>query len=199
VTQTGWATPETVQGVEDAVEQYGSPVEQIVLHRINEDSYYYWQLTTRKRPGEVIMLLRRKNGKYLLHTKAFYPPGVYRLLSGGIKHGEDLVQALQRETYEETGLDCRIDRFMAIIGHRFCWHDREIPFVSYLFALHEKSGTLQPMDTGEEITDFGEVPLEGLPRIADELESLPPNWIDWGRFRAPAHRLAYRLLTSQES
>ena len=56
-------------------------------------------------------MIRRRNGLYLVHTKAFYPQGVYRLLTGGIKPGEPLLEALAREAQEETSLTLRIERF----------------------------------------------------------------------------------------
>src|SRR5260221_385666 len=52
--------------------------------------------------GEVCMVVRRPDGKLLTMKKTLYPPGAYRLLTGGINHGERVLDALLRETYEET-------------------------------------------------------------------------------------------------
>ncbi|MCS7179708.1 MAG: NUDIX domain-containing protein, partial [Anaerolineae bacterium] len=49
------------------------------------------------REGEVVLLLRRADGSLLLHTKTFYPDGVYRLPSGGIRRGEKVLAAAARE------------------------------------------------------------------------------------------------------
>ena len=70
------------------------------------------------RIGEVCMVVRRKNGKLLTAIKTFYPPGAFRLLTGGIGHGESIEAALLRETAEETGLDVAVRRFLAVIEYQ---------------------------------------------------------------------------------
>src|SRR5689334_10837308 len=61
--------------------------------------------------GEVCMVLRRANGRLLTAIKTFYPSGAYRLLTGGVGHGESIAAALLREIDEETGLDVAVRRF----------------------------------------------------------------------------------------
>src|SRR2546425_1084616 len=70
------------------------------------------------RVGEVCMVVRRPNGKILLSIKTFYPRGAYRLPTGGIHHGERILDALRRETAEETGLETQLRRFLAAIHSR---------------------------------------------------------------------------------
>src|SRR5262245_8008181 len=55
--------------------------------------------------GEVCMVIRRPRGTLLTAIKTFYPPGAYRLLTGGVGHGEPIDAALLREVDEETGLE----------------------------------------------------------------------------------------------
>ena len=38
----------------------------------------------------------------------------------------------------------------------------------------------------------------GLNEVAEKLETLPPDWLDWGRYRATAHRLIVELLGAEE-
>ena len=68
--------------------------------------------------AEVCMVIRRRNGKVPLSIKTFYPRGAYRLPTGGIHHGELILDALRRETAEETGLETEIKRFLAWITYR---------------------------------------------------------------------------------
>ena len=70
------------------------------------------------RIGEVCMVVRRTNGKLLTAVKTFYPPGAFRLLTGGVSHGERIEAALLRETAEETGLAVAVRRFLAVIEYR---------------------------------------------------------------------------------
>jgi 8-oxo-dGTP pyrophosphatase MutT (NUDIX family) len=67
--------------------------------------------------GEVCMVIRRPGGALLTAIKTFYPPGAYRLLTGGVGHGEPIEAALLREVEEETGLDVEVQRFVAVIEY----------------------------------------------------------------------------------
>jgi 8-oxo-dGTP pyrophosphatase MutT (NUDIX family) len=185
---------EPPRGVAEAVARYGQPVERKYTYPVSRETLLYWESILRKRAAEVVLLLRRPNGRYLVHTKAFYSPGVYRLLSGGIKPGEDLLMAVRREAWEETGLEVRIERFLGVIQHVFSYQGKSLPFTSYLFLVAEEGGTLGNRDPEEAISAYREIEPTDLLRLAEELEMLPPQWADWGRFRATPHRLAAEVL-----
>jgi len=182
-------------GLLGAIKRYGRPVERSYVHRVGKT--FFPTSAGPKRLFEVVILLRRPNGLYLVHTKEFYPKGTYRLLSGGVKPGEDLITAVRREALEETGLEVRIESFLGILRHQFVCEGRNLPFVSYLFAVVEEGGVLGCNDPHEAIVGFREVTLPEITATADSLESLPPDWLEWGRFRATAHRLAGELLSNQ--
>jgi 8-oxo-dGTP pyrophosphatase MutT (NUDIX family) len=177
-----------VAGLRAALARFGEPALEQVHLPVSEDTIAYWEHVRKRRAAEVIMLLERKSGLYLVHTKAFYPQGVYRLISGGIKAGEDLVAAVRRETDEETGLDISIQAFLAVFQFHFTHNDVSVPFTSFLFHVRETGGVLANQDPTEAITDFRDVTLDELEHIAERLEELAPDWIDWGRFRAAPHR-----------
>jgi len=199
-----------IPGLAQAIERYGPPIERCFVQQVSEETFRYWESVRRKRNAEVVILLRRKNGRYLVHTKGFYPPGTYRLISGGIKPNEDLLDAVQRETHEETGLEVRIERFLGLLRYRFQWQAPDwiggvgglppnetiggLPFTSCLFAVAEQGGTLGLNDPGEAISGYREVSLQELGALAEQLEALPPEWNDWGRFRAMAHRFILEVL-----
>ena len=188
-----------VRGVQQAIERYGLPGVRSYVYQVTQETCRYWEMVRRKRDAEVVMLLRRHSGRYIVHTKAFYPKGVYRLLTGGIKPGEDLVAALEREMAEETGLDTSVERFLGILDYRFVHQKRSIAFRSYLFALVERgSNVLASNDPKEAISGYREIPLAELSDLASDLEALSPDWLDWGRFRAAAHRFIVEALTSPD-
>ena len=189
------AEPVRVRGLQEAIEQYGSPERRVYTYQVGKDTFLYWELVLRKRAGEVVIVLQRPNGHYLVHTKAFYPRGTYRLLTGGIKPGEDLLDALRREVAEETGLQVQVERFLGILEHRFQHRGRQLSFTSFVFLLRELGGSLQANDRKERISGFREVSLEGLLELADRLEALPPDWVEWGRFRASVHRFVVEVLS----
>jgi NAD+ diphosphatase len=153
------------------------------------------------RYGEVCMVVRRPNGKLITAIKTFYPAGAFRLLTGGVDHGESIAVALLREVAEETGLDMVVRRLLAVIEYRLAMlHPRR--FASFVFLLDEVGGVLAARDEGEQIGAFRELAVDELPALAEVLERVPDefsqdidgSWRDWGRFRAVAHRVVYDAL-----
>jgi 8-oxo-dGTP pyrophosphatase MutT (NUDIX family) len=183
-------------GLAEAVARYGEPAVRAYTFAVSQASADYWQLVRRNRAAEVVFLIRRPNGRYLVQTKSVYPAGVYRLMSGGIKRKEDLLAALLREIHEETGLTVRVERFLGILGYHFEYGELSQPFISYLFVVAEEGGTLGAQDTDEDISGYREVTVAELGALAEQLEGLAPDWVDWGRFRAAAHRFALEQLSA---
>jgi 8-oxo-dGTP pyrophosphatase MutT (NUDIX family) len=170
--------------------------------------------------GEVCMVIRRLSGALLTAKKTFYPPGAYRLLTGGVKHDEPIQAALLREVEEETGLEVEIRRFLAVIEYHLDrgWGmgDGHLPstiphpsslisytFVTFVFLLDEIGGTLGAHDPEERIEAFCEIEVAELPALAAMLDGIGDgfdpqiggSWSDWGRFRAVVHRVVYAALT----
>jgi len=180
---------EPVRGVGAAAHTYGEPVEVVARLDLTLQGLHYWEQVTHKRTAEVVLALRRPDGRIVVHTKAFYPDGVYRLLTGGCKSGEDLVEAALREGWEETGTHLTIERFVAVIHNRFQHGLDTIRFDSYLFLLSDEGQELHSNDPDEAITDYQFVTPTELIAVADQLDALAPEWADWGHFRAVSHRL----------
>ncbi len=155
------------------------------------------------RYGEVCMVVRRPDGTLITAIKTFYPPGAFRLLTGGVHHGEPIADALMRELAEETGLDVAVRRFLAVIEYE----QPELPapaFATFAFLVDELGGTLAAQDQAERIGAFRDLPVAELPALAEALAAAPDehsdeiggSWRDWGNFRAVVHRVVYDLLRS---
>jgi ADP-ribose pyrophosphatase YjhB (NUDIX family) len=150
--------------------------------------------------AEVCMVIRRRNGKVPLSIKTFYPRGAHRLPTGGIHHGEEVLDALFRETEEETGLETEVRRFLAWITYR-SESDPEGPplFHTFAFLLDEVGGMFETRDLEEQIEEWIEIEPAALADIAerlDRLQSAPSqdiggDWADWGHFRAIVHRVVH--------
>ncbi|QBD81866.1 NUDIX hydrolase [Ktedonosporobacter rubrisoli] len=157
------------------------------------------------RYGEVCMVLRRKNGRLLLMKKTFYPEGAYRLLTGGIQHGEGIQHALLREVHEETGLNVEIESFLAALDYRLQSDLSRPVFYSFAFFLNEVSGELGALDADEKVENFLEIDASELPLRAGYLEQIGShysheiagNWHDWGIFRAAIHYAVWDALRNQ--
>lgn len=186
------------QEIEALITQFGQPRRHTCTMDVGHETFDTW---TRKIStghvacrGEVIMVIVRPNGNVLLHTKDFYPSGVYRLLSGRVLWQEAVEETLHREVKEETSLDVKVERFLCLIEYEFRCKGSSIPFVSYVFEIREVAGQLCCLDDGERITDFREASVGQLPSVAAQLEQLEPQWRDWGNFRAIAHHMVEEIL-----
>jgi 8-oxo-dGTP pyrophosphatase MutT (NUDIX family) len=153
--------------------------------------------------AEVCMVVRRRNGKLPLCIKTFYPRGAYRLPTGGIHHAEPILDALLRETTEETALETEVRRFLAWITYRDASSPERPPlFHTFAFLLDEIGGTFKTRDEEEQIEDWIEIEPSALHDVADRLDgigSAPSNeiggdWADWGHFRAIVHRVVHEEL-----
>jgi 8-oxo-dGTP pyrophosphatase MutT (NUDIX family) len=153
--------------------------------------------------AEVCMVIRRRNGKLPLSIKTFYPRGAYRLPTGGIHHGERILDALRRETMEETGLETETKRFLAWITYRPVSTPAGPPlFHTFAFLLDEVSGQFHTSDLEEQIEEWIEVDPSTLGEVADRLDRIGSepskdiggDWADWGHFRAIVHRVVHEEL-----
>ena len=142
----------------------------------------------------------------LLHIKTFYPPGAFRLPTGGIHTGEAVAETLAREIFEETGLTVgdgtdrvQVQRFLGILAYTLSHPELgAAPFATYHFLVRMPDGaTLTPQDPEESIGGWEWRPASQLGAIADRLEKVGQEsaaWADWGRFRALSHRFVARQL-----
>jgi len=146
----------------------------------------YWRRVLADRRGEVIFVVERPAG-VILHTKDTYPPGTYRLPSGGVGWGETVLSALHREVREEMGLEVEVERLLGLLEYKIRCEEETLPFVSYVFLVKGGDGELVPQDEKEHITSFRQVPAAELAAVADSLRAIEEDWRDWGEFRALAH------------
>lgn len=197
--------PQDVQNeLEQLAQRYGQPLVRTVDL---EASNLFDPLNKTDRYGEVCMVIRRKNGLLLTMVKTIYPKGAYRLPTGGINYGEPIRDALLRETYEETGLQVNIQRFLAAVAYRIPAINLEPIFYTFAFLLDEVSGTLGAIDETERVEAFREIEPGELPRVAQTLESVKNEysdeidgiWRDWGHFRAVIHRAVLEALQRYSS
>jgi ADP-ribose pyrophosphatase YjhB (NUDIX family) len=175
--------------------RYGSPRRVEVMIRP-----FFDPVQRPDRFAEVCMVIRRRNGKVPLSIKTFYPRGAHRLPTGGIHHGEAVLDALFRETEEETGLETKVTRFLAWITYRSESDPTGPPlFHTFAFLLDEIGGTFETRDREEQIEEWIEVQPGALADVAaklDAIRSAPSkdiggDWADWGRFRAIVHRVVH--------
>src|SRR5258707_14636393 len=104
--------------------------------------------------AEVCMVVRRPAGTVLLSIKTFYPRGAFRLPTGGIDRDEPILEALIRETLEETGLRLEAQRFLARLTYLDGPGGPPV-FHSFAFLLDDPSGApIVPLDEHEQLESY---------------------------------------------
>lgn len=173
---------------------YGQPEMRTI--EIEGDEYLFSSrlYRSRDRRGEVVLAIERPGRCVLLHSKGWYEPGVYRLLSGGIDLDEAVETTLARELEEETGLSLGITHFLGVLDCHIVYNLRTVSFVSYVFHLSRTEGVLRLPHTAEDISEFRDVPIANLPSVAEDLRHVPPPRTGWGRWRAVAHDFVYEMV-----
>lgn len=160
-------------------------------HRLSvgPDFYRLMAENGRKRDGEVVLAIRRPDGLLLLHTKPFYPPDTWRMPTGGVEWGETPAEAARREIAEETGLPARPDRLLGVLTYEVLAEGETalVHFASAVFLALAPDETPVRHDPQEQISGYRWVAPAALREIAERLCRLPPDWEDWGRYRALAH------------
>lgn len=136
------------------------------------------------RRGEVVFGVVRPNGKLILVTCEDYPKGIYRVPTGGINYGEDILAAVKRETMEELGLQTEILSFGGVIKLKFSHNEDSEMFYCYLFLLKEVSGNLLTDATDVEVSQVMEADYDNALRVHNDLLNIKGKWSDWGKFRA---------------
>lgn len=170
---------------------YGPTKEQDCRFELDRTGFHlWWQSTALRRRAEVVMAVQRSDGRLLLHAKGHYPPGTYRLPSGGVQWGESVLDALARELMEELGLQLLPAAMPGLVRYALVYDGQSLEFASYLFRFRVgKILRLSPQDPTEAITDFQWLEPEDLSSVAESLRGSSHGWHNWGAFRAVAHDL----------
>jgi 8-oxo-dGTP pyrophosphatase MutT (NUDIX family) len=176
---------------------FGPTVQREFQFELDATGYaYWWQTTALLRRAEVVMVVRRPDGRLLLHTKSHYPVGTYRLPSGGVRWNESVLEALAREQWEEMGLDLSPMAMPGLVRYSLLHKGRVLGFASYLFFLEATDdAVLTTRDPKEAISDFRWVQPSQVAGIARHLRGVMRAWDGWGPFRAIAHELLAEILS----
>jgi ADP-ribose pyrophosphatase YjhB (NUDIX family) len=141
-----FVTEEMIQEME---ERHGVPAESSFSYEVTEKEYNRIRSSQKHGRNHDVTLYIRKGGKYVVIAKPFYPPGLYRAPSGGLKPGESFDDGIEREMVEETGVQVELDRFILKTYVRFTFEDRTIDWRSFVFTAEYVSGEFEWTDTDE--------------------------------------------------
>jgi ADP-ribose pyrophosphatase YjhB (NUDIX family) len=90
------------------------------------------------------------NGDRLaLIRKHPFPADVWRPPGGGVKEGEDVVEAVLREAFEETGLRVELQRYLVEARARFAYGGRILDWRTHVFEATTGDEEIAAHDTDE--------------------------------------------------
>lgn len=173
-------------------------VEDITIKYANSSFFNKMKASVlRDRRGEVVFCVRRPDGRVIAITCREYPEGIFRIPTGGIGHGEDIIKAVYREVKEELGLEVEIRQFGGVLRIRFEHDEDFVMFYSYLFILDEKGGRLLLDASDDEISETMEVGTYELAVFVEKLKDIHGKWSDWGKFRYATSNAILKLLSGK--
>lgn len=175
-------------------ERYGEPS---ILEWSGDISGVEYDLATYdpKRMHDVTLFILNGDRLALIRKHPF-PPDVWRPPGGGVKPGEDFVEAVRREALEETGLHVELERYLVEARARFVYRPPELDWRTHVFLATTEDEELEPRDT-EEIAEARWGTLE---ELAGPLrERLLGTGRAFWRYRVALHDAALAALRSSPS
>jgi 8-oxo-dGTP pyrophosphatase MutT (NUDIX family) len=134
------------------------------------------------------------NGPRLaLIRKHPFPPDIWRPPGGGVKEGEDFVEAVRREALEETGLRVELDRYLVETHAQFVHDGRELDWRTHVLSATTEDDAITPLDTVE----IAEARWGTLDELAGPLrERLLATGRAFWRYRVALHDAAIAAIRS---
>ncbi|NIN01518.1 MAG: NUDIX domain-containing protein [candidate division Zixibacteria bacterium] len=135
--------------LEQIERKYGKPRELAMSFPMNPSEFEMLKESMRDGRNSDVTLFILKNEKVIVIAKPWYPEGLYRAPSGGIKPGEDIELSAKREAYEETGVTIELVTYLLRIHVTFTCGQVGEKWTSHIFAARYLSGHPHPIDTKE--------------------------------------------------
>lgn len=154
--------------LEQIERKYGKPRELTMSFPMNPPEFEMLKESMRDGRNSDITLFIFKNDKLIVIAKPWYPEGLYRAPSGGIKPDEDIELSAKREAYEETGTRIELARYILRIEVTFTCGPAETNWTSHVFTARYLSGEPHPIDT-REIKKVALLSLEELSALKGKL------------------------------
>lgn len=184
--------------VKKLVKRFGAFERATFEFKIESPAFAAWVRNMMRRRGEIVLVVPRGDGRVLLHTKPHYPDAVFRLPTGGVRPKEPAADAAKRETYEEIGFKPRALKLLGVLDNVFSLGETEYVYPSFVFQTEEFTRAPKPTDRREGISGFRDVDALSLRAVARQLENLPKQWREWGRFRAAPHAWLAERVTQMD-
>ncbi len=177
---------------EDIQKIYGKPRELTMSFPMHSSEFDMLKESMKDGRNSDVTLFIFKDKKIIVIAKPWYPEGLYRAPSGGIKPGEDMELSAKREAYEETGVEIELRKYVLRINVTFTCGQASEKWTSHIFTARYVSGVLKPIDTRE----IKKVNLMSLKELASLKEKLLSQDSGGLRYRAALTEATIREISS---
>jgi 8-oxo-dGTP pyrophosphatase MutT (NUDIX family) len=154
--------------LKDIEKVFGKPRELIMSYSMSPAEFQGLKDSMKDGRNSDVTLFIFKEGKAIVIAKPWYPKGLYRAPSGGLKPDEDLELCAKREAYEETGAEVELEKYILRIYVAFTCDDEKVNWTSHIFTARYISGDLKPVDT-KEIREVNVLSLDQLAGLTEKL------------------------------
>ncbi len=159
--------------IQEVADRYGRPPIINMEAPVNSEEYEFIRSTQSFRRQHDVTLYIFKACQVIVNSKHHYPPGLYRAPSGGLKPGEEFLEGVYREAYEETGAKIEVIKYVLQAKVNFVCEHHFIPWKTHVFIAKYQSGRIHPIDIHEireaKLADLSE--FEQYKKIIEGLES----------------------------
>lgn len=153
---------------EDIEKRFGIPRQLSMSFPMSPSEFQNLKNSMKDGRNSDVTLFIFKNNKIIVIAKPWYPKGLYRAPSGGLKPNEDLELCALREAYEETGTKIKLEKYILRIYVAFTCDEDKVNWTSHVFIAKYLSGDLVPIDT-KEIREVNLLSLDELTAIKEKL------------------------------
>lgn len=154
--------------LEEIEREYGTPREMTMSFPMNPAEFDMLKESMTDGRNSDTTLFIFKGDQVIVIAKPWYPEGLYRAPSGGIKPDEDMELSAKREAYEETGVEIELVRYILRIYVTFTCGEISEKWTSHVFTARYVSGDPHPIDT-REIKKVALLSLEELSALKEKL------------------------------
>lgn len=158
------------------------------------------------RSKHVLIVLIDPDGNYLLGSKPkFYPPGIYRLVGGGVEPNENSQEAAEREFTEELGMQPNPDKLQPLAKVITSGNYNSKLFTNTTYLFKYQLDAEEELQAGDDIEELIECSPHKLKELIDNYQQLAPNnwliengqkvhsWHDYGQMYSFIHQVALDL------
>ncbi|UCC45427.1 MAG: NUDIX hydrolase [Candidatus Zixiibacteriota bacterium] len=170
--------------------RYGVPSRASFTIDITEKEYNRIHASQTHGRNHDVTLYIRKGDSYVVIAKPFYPAGLYRAPSGGLKPGEDFHEGIRREVNEEAGVEIQLDRFILRTEVDFRCVTGSIYWRSFVFTADYLNGDFEYTDHEE----IAEVKLASLSEFETFGKIMRRSDIGGLHYRAALHETVAELI-----